>query len=69
MITEAMEIAVYNGMVDAINRSNQTINSKSTNTGTINISGFGLIDKAALRKLASLLAPFLDANSKSFVTS
>lgn len=69
MITEAMEIAVYNGMVDAINSSNQTINSKSTNTGTINISGFGLIDKAALRKLASLLAPFLDANSKSFVTS
>ena len=68
MILEAMETAIYNGMIDAINQNNRsTVNN--SNSSNISINGFGLIDKQTLRKLAAMLAPYIDANRKGFITT
>ena len=67
MITEAMETAIYNGLVDAWNqKASSTANSSSE--VNVNLSGFGLIDKQSLRRLAQMLAPYFEANAKSFRT-
>lgn len=67
MITEAMETAIYNGLVDAWNqKASSTANSSSE--VNVNLSGFGLIDKQTLRRLAQMLAPYFEANAKSFRT-
>lgn len=67
MITDAMEAAIYNGLVDAWNqKASSTANSSSK--VNINLSGFGLIDKQTLRRLAQMLAPYFEANAKSFRT-
>ena len=67
MITEAMETAIYNGLVDALNQRSSTTDSKSSDIN-VNLSGFGLIDKQTLRRLAQMLAPYFEANTKSFRT-
>lgn len=67
MITEAMETAIYNGLVDAWNqKASSTANTSSE--VNVNLSGFGLIDKQSLRRLAQMLAPYFEANAKSFRT-
>lgn len=62
MITDAIYEAVYNALADVHDQS-----VKSTPAGnkeaTININGFGIIDRATLSELARLLAPYLGANS------
>ena len=69
MITDAMETAVYNGFADAFNQMQSNNGVGSRQQQTINISGFGMIDKNTLKKLAQLLAPYLDANDKSLITT
>lgn len=67
MITEAMETAIYNGLVDAWNQKASSTANRSSEVN-INLSGFGLIDKQTLRRLAQMLAPYFEANAKSFRT-
>ena len=69
MITDAMETAVYNGLVDALNQSRQQATTGMSTPTTINVNGFGLIDKNALRQFAKILAPYLSANKDSFITA
>lgn len=69
MITDAMETAVYNGLVDALNQSRQQATTGTSTPTTINVNGFGLIDKNALRQFAKILAPYLSANKDSFITA
>ena len=67
MITEAMETAIYNGLVDAWNQKASSTANRSSEVN-VNLSGFGLIDKQSLRRLAQMLAPYFEANAKSFRT-
>ena len=67
MITEAMETAIYNGLVDAWNQKASSTANRSSEVN-VNLSGFGLIDKQTLRRLAQMLAPYFEANAKSFRT-
>ena len=67
MITEAMEAAIYNGLVDAWNQKASSTANRSSEVN-VNLSGFGLIDKQTLRRLAQMLAPYFEANAKSFRT-
>ena len=67
MITEAMEAAIYNGLADAWNQRSSATDNKSSDIN-VNLSGFGLIDKQTLRRLAQMLAPYFEANTKSFRT-
>lgn len=63
MITDAIFEAVYNAIAEALN---QTKGSNGNNReATVNINGFGLIDRSTLSELARLLNPYLSASNKN----
>ena len=66
MITDAIYEAVYNALADVYDQTGGTTGQRDT---SININGFGLIDRSTLSQLARLLSPYIGANNINIADS
>ena len=68
MITDAIFEAVYNAIAEALNQT-QGSNNGNNKEATVNINGFGLIDRSTLSELARILSPYLNATNKNIANT
>ena len=66
MITDAIYEAVYNALADVYDQTGGTTGQRDT---SININGFGLIDRSTLSELARLLSPYIGASNINIANS
>ena len=69
MITEAIFEAVYNAIAEALNQTRGSNGGNSNKEATVNINGFGLIDRSTLSELARILSPYLNATNKNIANT